>query len=182
MSTSDGSSKESAANPQASNPYAPSEVPEGQDAPPAAEVEPVPHYQLRMAWSDRRRFLRTVGLLRLASLISALMGVWALFGLMQAWVEFYRGARFQDSHDLIMLFRFFLSAAKGGLALYVCFLNWKLADALGKTAGGTSNGMFEWSALQLQLARMMLVTLLLAGLTMGSEWLIGRLLAQGFGQ
>jgi hypothetical protein len=178
MSTDEASSSRSGEPAQELNPYAPSEVPQGHDSPSGSQDEASRQFQVRMAWADRQRFLKAVGPLRLAALAGMLAGVWALWGLLQSWVEFYRAASLVDTRDWILLVRFLFVAAKGVLAMYVCFLNWKLADALAKTAGGRTANMREWSNLQLQLARMMLATIALAVVSFGWESIFFQYLLQ----
>src|SRR5262245_51191782 len=86
---------------ESANPYAASPARDGANPDPALKEEPR-QYQIRMAWADRRRFLRAVGPLRVVAMGGAVVGVWGLYGLLRTSFEFSRLAKFENWSDAIL--------------------------------------------------------------------------------
>lgn len=128
-------------------------------------------YRVRMEWSDRHRFLRAVGPLRLAAMAGGVVGVWAVYGLIGTTFRSWQLGPFGTSLDFLMLGRIAFSFLRGALTLYLCWSYWKLADALAATAGGQSSNMNEWSALQLRIARLVLITVGLGFVSLAWDWM-----------
>src|SRR5204863_5355843 len=99
-----------------------------------------------MEWDDRQRFLRVVGPLRLLAVVSAITGLLGLLGLVGSTVRI-----FFEGQSLGSLLREMVPLAAYIVLLYVQWLNWKFADTLAATAGGTTSSMHDWSQLQLRL-------------------------------
>jgi hypothetical protein len=155
------------------NPYATSAIVE-----PHSEEIPAPQppvaprtYRIEMQWADRRLFLKTVGLLRLTAIAGALLGFYAIYGLL---ITVYSSLKMGDLATWLepaMAARLLLSFGKAGLAFYMCWLQWTLADAIAATAGGTTGSMTVWSQIQRQMAILAFVTLALGVLSLAWEWL-----------
>lgn len=172
----DGRSSDS----EQTNPYAASGVPESQEVPVSPSSPPLSRtYRLEMQWADRRRFLKTVRLLRLAAIAGALLGFYAIYGLLMSVYSSLQMGDFTTWLQPAMAARLLLTFAKGGIALYACWLQWTLADAIAATAGGTTGSMTAWSQIQRQIAIVAIVTLAAGVLTFAWEWLSMQFLFSG---
>jgi membrane glycosyltransferase len=173
MPTPGSPSSHSSGESQPVNPYAAPSVASPRSAAEVERREDTPRtYQLRMEWTDRRRFLRAVGPLRLYAIAGFLLGGVAILSMIGAIFESRQIITFQGPADVFLAVRVLFVIAKGLLALYVCWLNWRFADALAATAGGTTSSMNEWSRLQLRLAQLLVATIALALASEGWELLV----------
>jgi hypothetical protein len=160
----------SGARRDAINPYAASHVAESEET----RLPPVPRardYRLHMDWADRRRFLRSVGLLRIAAVAGAMMGFYGLYGLLNSAYSSWRVGTLAIWFEPLMAARWSFVLLKAALAFYTCWLQWTLADALAATAGGTSGKMDHWSVLQLRIAWVAVVVVAVGALSLAWEWL-----------
>jgi len=169
---------ESERPPASENPYAPSQVGETRAIGVAPSEDQPRTYQVRMSWPTRYRFLRSVGPLRLAAIAGAVVGGCLMVGLLQATVELTRMRRFDQWWDVAVVGRSLFAVATGCLGLYVCWQNWKLADALAAVAGGKTTSLEEWSVLQLRLARVGVAVIALSVVKLAYEWIMGLILFQ----
>jgi hypothetical protein len=158
------------------NPYAPSQI---SDEPvPAAPVnreEPHREYHVHMDWADRRRFLRSVGPMRVASAIGALLWTMSLLAIIRAsflWTS-------EMGLDSAMVIPMALSVAECLVALYSWWLYWRLADAFVATAGGTTSSLCDWSHLEFRLAWVVAAWMALYGISRIMRWLLERLSGSG---
>jgi hypothetical protein len=67
---------------------------------------------------------------------------------------------------------------KAALALYACWLQWSLADALAATAGGTTGSRGKWNLIQFKVALLALVVIALGALSLGLDWLSMQILTR----
>lgn len=139
---------------------------------PQLPLPPPRCYRLTMAWADRRRFLSAVAPLRLYAIAGFLLGGVALLSMIGALFESRAIVTFQGPADWLLAIRVIFVVLKGLLAIYVCWLNWRFADAIAVTAGGTSGRMSDWSQLQLRLAQLLVATIGLALASEGWELLV----------
>jgi len=72
--------------------------------------------------------------------------------------------------------RIFLVVARTSIMLYLCWIYWRFADAVGATAGGKTADLEEWSRLQIRLAYLLLATFAMNLVSQGWEWLLERYL------
>jgi hypothetical protein len=129
-----------------------------------------------MHWADRRRFLRAVLPLRLYAIAGFFFGGVALLSMFGTILESREIITFQGPADVFLSIRALFVTAKGLLALYVCWLNWRFADALAATAGGATASMSDWSRLQLRLAQVLVATVALGLASEGWELLVRHVL------
>src|SRR5262245_60582692 len=159
------------------NPYAVSHVADSQETPLAPEASGARDYRLRMDWADRRRFLRCVGVLRIAAVAGAMMGLYGIFGLLSsAYSSWYVGA-LGTWFEPLMASRWSLVLVKAALGFYACWLQWTLADALAIAAGGTSGKMDRWSTIQLKIAWLAVIVLAVGALSLFWDWLAIQLMS-----
>lgn len=153
------------------NAYAASHVAEsgGTRLPPAPMVPR--DYRLHMDWADRRRFLRSVGLLRIAAVAGAIIGSYGLYGLLNSAYSSWRVGTLETWFEPLMAARWSFAILKAALGFYACWLQWTLADALAATAGGTSGRMNHWSLLQLRIAWLAVVFVAVGALSLAWDWL-----------
>ncbi len=154
------------------NPYAASAVAESQEVPASSSLPALPRtYHVEMQWADRRRFLKTVGLLRFAAIAGAVLGFYALYGILMSFYLSLRIGTFVTWLEPSFAGQWLLNLAKIGLVFYSCWLQWTLANAMAATAGGTTGSMTVWSQIQRQVAILAIVTLAAGVLTPAWEWL-----------
>jgi hypothetical protein len=156
---------------QAINPYAVTALTETQESRPAPPAFVQRRYVTQMDWADRRRFLKAVGPLRVAAMLTGIGTLVALYGVLSpirlAW-------EFNSLGDLRVptLGRTFISLARTLVMAYACWLQWQLAGAIAKTAGGTDSDMRRWSQIQLSLANTALATVFIAALYFLWAWIV----------
>jgi hypothetical protein len=163
---------------QSINPYAASHIGDASAGASAAHQQPR-KYTVRMAWSDRVRFMKVVGPLRLVATVGAVICLWGLYSLVRSWFETPLlpsiGGEWNKSLNAVSSA---LLMARLLVGLYVCGLHWSLADAIAGTATGREGEMTQWSVLQLRLARVVMVLLTLSVVAYIWDWHIRRLLMQ----
>jgi hypothetical protein len=137
-------------NPYEASPFADSRVPfepQYQSAVPR-------NFHVRLNWSDRCRFLRAVGPLRIVAIASGVLAVVGLYSLVNSiitlWGVLAINERWQNVESGA---RWSLAFLRGGLLIYVAWLQWRFAEAIAATAGGRIGDMSQWSDLQLRMAR-----------------------------
>jgi len=153
------------------NPYAVSHVADSQETPSPPPAIVSRDYRLRMDWADRRRFLRTVGLLRIGAVAGAVIGFYGLYGFVNGVYSSWRLGSIGTWSEPLMATRWSFVLVKAPLGFYACWLQWKLADAIAATAGGTSGSMGQWSLIQLRIAWLALILLAVGALSFVWDWL-----------
>jgi hypothetical protein len=158
------------------NPYAASAIVEphvDSEELPARPLSPaVPRtYRIEMQWADRRRFLRTVGLLRFFAAAGAAFGVYGLYGLVTVAYSSLQSEGLSTWLQLRSAGGWLLLLAKSALVFYTCWLQWSLADAIAATAGGTTGRMENWSLIQQRIALMAIVVLAVGVFSLAWDWL-----------
>jgi hypothetical protein len=165
------------------NPYAASAIVDPHEAPtpPLSAIAPRT-YRIEMQWADRHRFLRTVGLLRLAAAAGAVMGVYGLYGFMTVAYSAWQTNALATWLEPVSAARWLLTLMKAALGFYACWLQWSLADAIAATAGGTTGRMETWSLIQQRVALLAVAMLAVVALTLACDWLTMRSIVTAFGR
>lgn len=157
--------------PQPVNPYAAS----GVAAPRTVETTDgrtaERQFRIVMDWSDRYRFLKSVGLLRVYSIVGGCFGAWGLFLLLQSGFELVWQSGIRDWIDIVHLARLTIYIIQALIALSLCFVLWQLADALAGTAGGQTGRMRQWSRLHLRAARLLVAFMVVFFAATAFRWL-----------
>jgi hypothetical protein len=136
------------------NPYAASPVSDARAMVAEPRPEPERHYQVRMNWAARRNFLRAVGPLRVYAVAGMVFGAWGLLGFLPSGYRLWQITQAEGLAAFDLVLRLAFNLAKVAITLNICWLSWKLADAMAKTAGGSTEEMNDWSGLQLRLVRL----------------------------
>jgi hypothetical protein len=168
----------SVGHPQGVNPYAATLV-DGPHSPivnPDTKVEKR-SFQLRMDWSDRRTFLRIVGLLRFTAVAGAVVGFSGLYSMGGAAYSSWILGSLATWAEPLVAARWLLVLVKAGLGFYACWLQWIFADALAATAGGRTNRMRDWSTIQLRIAWLAVIMLTINIASSVWEWVVIQLMS-----
>ena len=177
MPTSGSPSSHSHDDSQPVNPYAATAIASPRSAAGPELPDPPPRtYRLQMEWADRGRFLRAALPLRFYAIAGFLIGGLAILSMIRIILESRESITFQGPADVFLAVRVLFVTVKGLLALYVCWLNWRFADALVATAGGATGSMDDWSRLQLRLAQLLAATVALGLASEGWELLVNYVL------
>jgi hypothetical protein len=153
------------------NPYAASPVSDARTTVAEPRPEPERHYQVRMSWTARRNFLRAVGPLRLYGVAGMVFGASGLFGLLSSGYQIWEFSQAEGLAALGLMLRLALNFVRATLVFYICWLCWKLADALATTAGGSTGEMVGWSRFQLRLAQANLALMAAVAVPFVWDWL-----------
>jgi hypothetical protein len=152
--SSDESKLESSSVPQRVNPYETSAFAE----PRVSRESPYPSeaprtFSVRLHWSDRRRFLRAVGPLRVIAVASGVVAIIGIYSLVNSIITLWGVlAISQTWQNVETTVRWSLSLLRGGVLIYVAWLQGRFAEAIAAAAGGRTSDMDQWSDLQLRLA------------------------------
>lgn len=104
-------------------------------------------YRARLDWADRATLLRSLLPLRIAVVASSIVWFGNLLEMLRLWGDAALNDPFVLSSPAGMARAIFAVVwfAQGVLCLYLCWLNWRYANALQEMAGGTTNSFRDWS-------------------------------------
>lgn len=159
--------------PQPVNPYAASRHAEAQE-----EIEtsrdsaPIRRtFGVQMTWADRQAFLRCVGPIRFGVLCSALLWIKQLVDLIRDWQVAEFDPRNVWNEEIYAVFALSI-VVQSLFAFYLCWLDWRYADAIREVAGGTTVSMRAWSWLSYRTSWMSAVWFGVAVATEMLRWFV----------
>lgn len=181
MSTTGPSSSHPGGEPQPVNPYAASQIADGNTEPALDERGEQPrHFRGRMDWADRRAFLRSVGPTRVAAVFGGLLYLNTVYTITKLWT---RSPTFDQQLDWYDAFFFTLTIIAVGnslLSVYVCWLNWGYAEMVRRVAGGATANMTNWSRLHYRIEWLSATAYLINLGYLLVDWLMVRALFDDF--
>ena len=96
-------------------------------------------------------------------------GVCAMYSLVRLWVGPTLGSRdFGESVRFTVYSG--LQVLRIVLCLYLCRLNWSLAEVIAATAGGSDANMQRWSQLQLRIVRLIILLMVVSLAAYAWDW------------
>jgi hypothetical protein len=147
MSSDPNPSAQGARLSQPINPYQASGVESATSLAVASADRSTRSYQARLDWADRATLLRSLLPLRIAVVASSVVWFGNLFEMTRLWGDAVLSDPLLVSGPAGMARALFAVVwfAQGVLCLYLCWLNWRYANAVQDVAGGATNSFRAWS-------------------------------------
>jgi hypothetical protein len=164
--------------PQPVNPYAASRHAAAQDQIDSSRdaVPPRPTFGVQMTWIDRQAFLRSVGPIRFGVLCSALLWIKQFVDLFRDWQVAEFDPRNAWNEEIYVVLALSI-VVQGVFAFYLCWLDWRYADAIREMAGGTTASMRAWSGLSYRTSWVSAIWFGLAVATEMLRWFVAEVLS-----
>jgi hypothetical protein len=108
-------------------------------------------YVARLTWADRRHWLRSIGPMRLITVIIAVQWAKNCYETATLWLPYVAREGVTNQYDAILFALAGAAVVHGLFVLYLCWLDWKCIDAIAEVTGGRTNSFSYWSELNYRL-------------------------------